>query len=449
MKGEFFFGVWNVVSRGIGFFNTLIVLSQLTIYQYGVFQLILTSFSGLAVFMGFGGETIRNDILRYVGVRNYEYAKKLFWESSVFRLVIAVILWAGVFFGAPLFFTQYSPEFIVYIKIISFLFLHDAILPSFRLILESEKKFNLIASRASLGRFIQLGIVAYFYFFAVVGLKEVILSIVISSFVSLAIVAVSVITLYVKSWKPVRSVQHALIYSVLFSYGKWELLRPVAGKVVDFVQVWVTKIFIGTEAVAIFSVAQTMLGTLANLFPVNTLSALVPLHVADKEKLQKIYNVGSKYLVIFSIAIGLVGLVLAPPFIYLFFPKYAASLPYFSVLLVTLPISALSIVASIFLTVYRKQGFLLVQKLLKGLIGAILYVVFIPWFGMWGLVLQVIVLSIILYAILHTYLLRARLDVALDWKYMVRFDDSDREFLRNVYADIKKVVKRRMPSRIS
>ncbi len=446
LKGEFFFGVWNVVSRGVGFFNTLIVLSKLTVYQYGVFQLILSSFSGIAVFMGLGGETMRNDILRYVGEQDIPRAKRLFYESTVARVGIGIILWAVIFFGASFFFSKYSTDFIFYIRIMSFLFLHDAILPSLRLALEAEKKFSLIASRSSISRFIQLAIIAWFYFFASVGLKEVILSLVAASYISIIFMVVPVVRSYFKIWRQYPVAGEYMTWPLLSSYGKWELLRPVAAKLVDFVQVWMTKFLISTEAVAIFSVAQTMIGTLANFMPVNTLSVLIPLHIAEKEKLQKIYNTGTKYLILFSIVVGIGGLIAAQPFIHWFFPKYIAALPYFDVLLLTLPITAATAVAGVFFVVYRRQGFLLFQKLMKGVLGIALYALLIPVFGMWGLVVQAIILSLVLFVIVYVYMVRSKLDVSLNWKYLTSYNDADKEFLRNFFSDVKKVMGRWIPS---
>ena len=447
LKGEFFYGFWNMVSRGVGFLNTLITLTQLTVYQYGVFQLILASFSGLSIFIGLGGETIRNDILRYIGENKVSFAKKLFYESFFLRLTIGIGLWASVFFGAPYFFSNYGPDFIYYIQIISFLFLHDSILPSIQQVLEADKKFNLIASRASLSKIVQLGILGYYFVFQDAGLREVLLSLVIASFVSLLFMLVIVFKRYYVIWKKIESTQDALIRRLLLSYGKWELLRPAAAKLTNFVQVWITKFFIGTEAVALFSVAQTMIGMIANLLPINTLSALVPREVADRDRMQKIYNTGTKYLVLLSILMGLVALVLTPPFIRFFFPKYIAVLPLFSVMLVTLPIIALSALAGIFLVVYRKQGFLLFHKILKGIISSLLIALLVPMLGLWGLPVQTIILSTILYVILYVYMWRADIAISIQLREIFRFDNTDRELFRNVISDGRKYLARWLPKR--
>lgn len=434
LRGEVLYGFWNIVATGVGFLNTFITLTALTVYQYGVFQLILASYAGLSVFLTLGAGTIRNDILRYVGEGRIGHAKKLFYEASAIRIAIGIVLCMLVVFAAPRLF-NYGPDFIYYIKLFSFLFMVDSIWPSVQLTLEADRKFGLVASRAPLGKVVQFAILGYFFLFARVGLEQVITSVVISSACILIVLVIYVGYRYTRLWGHIPATKEKLLHRILLSYGKWELLQPVAAKFTNFVQVWLTKIFISTEAVAVFSVAQTMIGILGNLLPDNTLSALVPREVGDNVRMQKILNTGSKYMLALSVVLAAGALVLTPPFIHIFFPKYNAALPLFSVMLVTLPIIALGAVPSVILTVYRKQGFLLLQKLFKGLIGAILYVIFIPFFGMWGLVIQTLILSVVLYSILYTYMRKSDLGIKIDWQHFLTFGESDKILLKGMYSD--------------
>jgi len=446
LKGEFSFGFWNVTARIIGFFVTLATLSYLTVYQYGVFQLILASFAGAAIFIGLGGETIRNDILRYIGEGSHGFAKRLFLESTVVRVVIGLILFGVIFFGADSLFSNYGPEFIKYIKIISFLFIHDAIWPSIRQILETEKKFSIIASRAALSKIIQLGVLGFYFIFYSISLGEIIISLVIGSFVSLGFVSWYSFRHYFLTWNRIATSQKRLLYSLVTSYGKWEFVRPLAGKFESFVRVWLTKIFLGTEIVAIFSVAQTMVSTIGSFLPVSTLSVLVPVQINDKEKMQKIYNTGSKYLFLLSICMSLFGLIVAFPFIHSFFPKYISALPLFSLMLIPLPISALSTVASIFLTVYRRQGFLLFQKILKTIIGVILFVILVPTFGVWGLAIQGLILSIILYSVIFIYIKKSNIGVSVNVREIFSLGESDRVFFKSAYSDFRRYINYFLPA---
>ncbi len=65
-----------------------------------------------------------------------------------------------------------------------------------------------------------------------------------------------------------------------------------------------------------------------------------------------------------------------------FFPKYILSLPYFFALLLTLPLSALSVVVSVFLVAFRKQKALLSQKFIRTSFPALLYFALLPLFGL-------------------------------------------------------------------
>ena len=432
LKGEISYGFWGIVGTAVGLGNTILTITSLTIYQYGVFQLLLSSYAFLAVLIGLGGETIRNDLLRFVSVGREAEAKKLFHENGVFRLVTGVLLWAFVFFNADFLSFRFGPEFIFHIKLISFLFLHDAVLSALRLSLDARKRFHEIASRASIAKIVQLGILSYFFFFQVLGLKEVLLSLVISYFVALGFLIVPFIRSYT-SWRHVHAAPRGFLYGALKSYGKWELVRPVASKFGNFIQVWFTKLFLGTEAVAVFSVAQTIISTLAGSLPIKTLSTLVPLEIADKEKLQRIFNQGLKYLMILSLLFGVAGLLFVSPLIGWFFPKYVISLPYFYFLLITIPISAFSAIASIFLVAFRQQKVLFFQKIASILISIPLYLLFLPALGLWGLAIHSLLLSLILNTIVYWQLHYRVKDVRVDWNALVRFDKNDLEFVKKMW----------------
>ena len=432
LKGEISYGFWGGVTTVGGLINTFLVISALTIYQYGVFQLLLSSYALLSVLIGLGGETVRNDFLRLVGEGKESAAKKIFMENAVFRLATGIILWAFVFFNADLLSFRFGPEFIFHIKLISFLFLHDASLSSLRLALDARKCFREIASRSSITKFVQLGLMSYFFFFSTLGLKEVMIAFVSSFFVALVFLVPPFLRSYLP-WRGLPVANEGFFYKVLKSYGKWEILRPTASKFGNFIQVWFTKLFLGTEAVAIFSVAKTIVGTIAGSFPTKTLSTLVPLEMADKEHLQKIFNQGLKYLLVISLLFCLAGVLFVPPLINLFFSKYAVSLPYFYFLLITLPISAFSVIASIFLVAFRQQKFLFFQKIASTLISVPFYLLLLPVFGLWGLAINSLILSLILNAIVYWQLHYRVNDVRVNWNALARFDKNDLEFVKKMW----------------
>lgn len=447
IKGEFLYGSWNIISRLIGSINSFLTIYFLTIYEYGSFQLLLVSYAGAVSFLGIGGgDVIRNDILRFSGEGKDAEAKKLFYEYFFVKVLIGTALFLVVFFGAPFLSFRFGSDYIFLIRIISFLFLHDAVFSSIKMIIEMRKKFNIIASRLSLAKLTQLIILLFYLIFFNINLTAVVVSLVISSFVALVLILPSFFDSYAP-WRKVKKFSGNLLFKILFSYGKWEILQPFFSKITSFFETWAIKIFINTEAVAIFSIAQTLVNTVAGFFPVKTFSTLIPLEAKNEERLRKIYTYGSKYLVVFSLVAGLGSFIAVPVLIDLFFKKYMVSMPYFKVLLLMLPIMAVSLVSSHFLIVLRRQKFIFFQKILKVCVAIPLYLLLLPIFGLWGLVIHNFLLIFVMMVSLFIYFEKMKPRLYVNRRDILSFGKDDMMFLKNIISDIKKDVSLKLASR--
>jgi O-antigen/teichoic acid export membrane protein len=363
-------------------------------------------------------------------------AKKLFYEFLYIRLTTGIILWAVVFFGAPYLSFKYGPDYIALIRIISFLFLHDALITSVTTIIEMRKKFNIIASRTFIAKTVQLLVLSYFFLFENIDLHIVVVSLVVSMFVTLFLL----LPYFFESsstWKGVKSSTDNFLFKILMSYGKWEVLQPVVGRFTSLFEAWAIKFFISTEAVAVFSIAQTLINTVAGFFPIKTLATLVPLETKSDDKLKKIYTYGTKYLMTLSILMGLASFVIVSPIINIFFTKYTISLPYFNALLFTLPILSVTSVATVFLIALRRQKFLFFQKILKNVVAIPLYLLLLPMFGLWGLVIHNFILLSIMTTSLYFYLKGTKPKLFVKWHDTFRFGKEDRLFLSSVLSQIK------------
>lgn len=441
-KGEFSYGFWNAVTKIFGVTNAFLVISALTLYEYGSFQLLLASYAGAVAFLSVGGGVVRNDILRFEAEGRSADAKKLFYESAVLRILLGIFLWAIVFFSASALSFRFGPDYISLIKIISFLFLHDALLTVVTIPIEMRKKFNIIASRTAVSKVAQLVILLYFFFFENINLRAVVISLVISLFVTLLFLIPPFLKAYTP-WARVKKSSDKFIFKILTSYGKWEVIQPIAGKMTSFFETWAIKVFVSTEAVAVFSIAQTLLNTVAGFFPTKTLSTLIPLEIHNEEKLRKIYTYGVKYLIVFSVAVGVASFLFVPILVNIFFHKYLISLSYFSVLLLTLPLLAITSVSSAFLTVFRRQKFLFFQKVLKSFVAVPLYFVLLPLFGLWGLVLHNFIVLIVMTASLYFYLEGMKPRLFVKWHDVFYFEDGDRVFFYNIFSSTKKYLHRK------
>lgn len=440
LKGEASYGFWNIITRLVAAVNTFITLSYLTLYEYGSFQLLLVTYAGAAVFLNIGGGVIRNDILRFEAEGRSADAKKLFFESLVLKIIIGVILCLAVFYFAPVLSFKYSPGHIFLVKLMSLLFLHDALLSSFTTIIEMRKRFNVIASRLSIVKFSQLAVLLYFVSFRNVDLQAVVISLVISMLVSLIFLVSPFIDAY-SVWSGIKKSKEKFLFKILRSYGKWEVVEPLVNRFTAFFETWAIKLFISTEAVAIFSIAQMIIATLNGFLPVKTLLTLVPMEVNNEEKLRKIYTNAVKYIGIFSATIAIVAFFSVPIIIGIFFDKYLVSLTYFKALLLTLPLYATIGVSSIFLISLRRQKFLLSQKILKTLIVVPLYILLLPHFGLWGLVIQSYIWLIVALISIYVYLRNTKPHLFIVWSDVFIFSSEDKIFIFNTIEYIKSISK--------
>jgi len=398
-----------------------------------VFQLFLATYAFSSLFVTAGGGVAVNDIIRFIGEKKEAQAKKLFYELNVYRLIISVILWIIVFFGAPFLSFKYGHDFIIIIKIISFYFLSSFLLKFISNVFLFRLKFEALASRTFYEKAIQLGVLVYFFFFGTIGIKEVVLSQLIGQTANIFILLPGFFTAY-SPWRNIKASKESIFIPIMLSYGKWAVIRPFIRRSIYFIQPWIIKLFVNTESVAIFSVAQSMVSLYKGLLPTKTLSTLIPLRIHDKEKSQKMFTFTIKYLTLFSFLIVLAGVITAPIGIYLFFTKYIPSLPIFFILILRTPLLAVSASISFFITALRKQKFLLYNGMINTATSILFSVVLTYLFGIWGMAIEDILTTFIMLIVVYVYLIKIKPGIEIRWKDIFSFGEEDKIILKNVYV---------------
>src|SRR3989344_2044236 len=141
VRGEAHYGAWGLLAKGIGFANTFLTLSALSLYQYGVFQLVLSLHGAATDFTTIGDGVVNNDITHFIREGKEGRAKKLFYEYNSLRMIASVILWAAFFFGATFFAERYTFGFVAEIRTVSFLFLTEIFFNASESLLAARLKF--------------------------------------------------------------------------------------------------------------------------------------------------------------------------------------------------------------------------------------------------------------------------------------------------------------------
>jgi O-antigen/teichoic acid export membrane protein len=196
---------------------------------------------------------------------------------------------------------------------------------------------------------------------------------------------------------------------------------------------WLIKVFVNTEAVAVFSVAQSFFEAIKTFMPNSTLSTLIPFEINDKEKSSNILVRGTKYLVIISLIFALAGLLIASPIVSFVFPQYKASIPLFQLFLLVLPIVSFRMMAVTFLVALRRQKFLFFASSIEIPIAFLSSVVLLYLFGVWGMVLQRIFITLIMGGLMYTYLLKQEYS-NYRWKNLFTFNQEDKIFIKKIWG---------------
>ena len=443
LKGETSFGFWNILSKLMGFVASIIVIKYITLYEYGVYQLVL-AFGGLVgtFFLKLLTDVSLNDIIRFVGEKKENFAKKLFQQYAFFKLSIGVVSFLIVFFGAGIISTYYDENIAGLFRLVSFLILIDSIYNVMKIVLEVRLKFNAIASRPVVYQFLRITLVIATLLLFGLNVEKILIVNVIAS----ALATVIFIPLFLKNyniWKNVDKEKENVLLSIVKKHGKWSLMRPAIAGIPNNIQPWLIKIFVGTEAVGIFNLASMLFATIKSFLPLNTLTYLIPLEISNKKRSQKIFSYSIKYITIFSILLSIVSFVGGFLFIGAILPKYVESLPLFYIMLLSIPISGFGSVMVSFLIAMRKQKYLFIQMISKMIFSTAMFLILLPIFGLVGLAIEQILTTIFVFVLLLIYMRKVKVGLKIEPKILFSFNKEDISFIKNLYLDSKKYLKSR------
>lgn len=433
LRGETVSAFWNFSGKAVGLANTFLTITSLSLYQYGVFQLLLSVTGISSDALSLGSSVVTNEISREVAQGNQSKAKKVFIEYAWMRIFIAFLIWVAVFFGATVFFNSYSVDFIKDMRVISFLFISEAVFLIIKTLCVVKMKFGIIGIRGTLNKCIQFSILFYFFIQGNLGLKPLIWSVVIASTLSVVLIIPYFIKVY-RQWSGVKSYNEPLLFGIFTGYGSWEIVRQISNRLTFRVRPWIIKLYISTEAVAIFSIADMIISTLQDVLPAKTLQSLVPLWIQDKKLSIKMFSYGVKYFLIVGILTAIAGLIIIPPVVTIFFEKYRESLPLFYFMVWNLPIFSSAIIVGNYLIAWKKQKFLFFHNVFRNILALGIILVTVPFIGLWGLALESVLVPFIMFIVLYMYTRKFNPGFYFDRKIIFAYTKEDKDIAKKIFS---------------
>ena len=261
-----------------------------------------------------------------------------------------------------------------------------------------------------------------------------------ASFVAMIIFIPSFIKLY-NPWKNITTAKDKIMLRIVRTYGKWSLFSQSLSRSTADIRLWIIKFFINTEAVAVFSVAESLYGALKGLFPTATLAALIPHEIHDKQRSKKILIRGTKYLFIIAMIFVAVGFFIVSPGITIVFPQYADSVPLFQVLLLALFALSFRSIGTAFLVALRRQKYLFYINTVYIILGLLLPVILLHFFGLFGMAFERVIISVVIGTLIYWRIAKKEIKISLS-KDFFTYNKDDRIFFKKLFLESSKRVKK-------
>lgn len=427
VEGELSLGFWSFVKKGVGALDSFLILRVFSLYQFGLYQLLLSLYSILSdLFHDVFSEVVATDLARLVGAGEEAKAKRLFRGYALFRMGMAAIPWAALFFAAPAVaaYMHYSHDAIAVLRLMAFLFILDAVVLLLNMLLKLRLQFRVLAPRATVQKLSQLAVLVLFFLSSRLGLSEIFLS----QLAGAAGAILMMLPAAVRSsapWYHIRAADEGIFLATVRAHGKWAMPQALLTDLTGKMRPWLIRIFINTEAVGVFSVANTFLSALKDLLPIRTPGALVPRRIHDAEAIDRFYRYGSKYFVWFAVLLSAGAAIGVSLVIRILFPQFYPAVPVFLILLASVPFFAFMKPMTFLLVAFRRQKFLFFQSVAQTAIAFLLMAIFLPAAGIMGLAIAEVLAAIANVGVRYRYLARAGVVGRFHFRSLFIFDRAD------------------------
>lgn len=432
-RGTFFLSLGNFVSRFFSFITVIVATRGLSLFEYGVVMLVLSVTGPVNSISGLGmDELIVADTAKSLGEGRAGSAKKLllsFFKIKI--LIISLLILIGWFFRVALE-ARYGPAIREYFFLIVFLVLAQYLRNSFNIIFQIHQKFFELSLLSVLDVLVRFTAVILFWQFSILNIHTAIASYVLSALIP-ALICLPWIFKIATQFYRVPQEAEGIFWLILKRHGKWQMALDVVSSIISNIKYWLIKIFLSTEAVAVFSVAQSMYSAVASLLPMK--SVIFPI-IAERSNEPKVMRSlvarSTKYSLIFYLGLLAVSWFIAPTFIKVFFPKYLIGIFIFQLMALRLPLNAFSISQAPLLTVLKEQRYVFFLAIVNAVSVIILMPLLMLKWGIAGAAVEGLITVILIISLREIYLRRKHHISSVSLRSFFIVDEYDKIILNRI-----------------
>jgi O-antigen/teichoic acid export membrane protein len=435
--GTLWFSINSWLLRGVGLVTVFFILRNLSIYEYGLVELVLSivPLFGILLLPGLNNVVI-TDMAIEKGRGNISEMKSLFVNFMTLHTVLSTVAWAIVFFGASIIDHFYSEQVTALIRIVSFFFLLSPIRSALGTIFTVYLKFFTQSVLLFLEEFFKLVFILLAFFVFDLRASGVLLSGLLGSFLAFVVVAPVYFKVY-GEFSGVKIENKKPFWSVVHYHGKWSVFSSYLNQAGAKLRIWIVQVISGTEAVALFAVAEGLIGHTTALVPIGKVVApIIPKFVDQKEKFLHIINKSIKYQFFGHVVVAVLGLTLFPVVILYLFPQYETSVTLYKIMLIMLiPTTFASVFQTMFFAL-KKQKILFYANIYRVVLVGVTTPIGLHFWGIkgiaYGFLVVISLFTIERYRILRRLIPEFRITLSDFWT----FDDYDKlliDKLRNKF----------------
>lgn len=435
IEGETVSGFWNIAYYGIVTLNSFITIYFLGVYEYGLYQLVLSVASFFASLTnGFISDLVQVDLSRYIKTGRTDLAKRLSIEYALLQIISVVLLALVLIFGSRVIAGYYGQDIGLYIKIAAIALVFQVCTSAFSLFFKSYIYFKALSAPV-FGESAKLLVILSLWLWQGIGITQVLIAYVLGSFFTFSFSASFFIRIYRNIFSGVLATKEFLIRDLFKVYGPIKVLRYVSSRIAANLRPWIIKFFIGTEAVGLFMFARNIIALIVRLMPLGTFALLLPYELENKERLSYLFNKMIKYSVMLSFIFAMVSFILPPVAISVFFPKYNSSIPLFLIMVGIIFLYGFYKILRIMLIVFKEQKTLILRSLDESMLAPLVLVILLPIFGVAGAAMEWVLTYLVTTVLFYKSLIKRYPYLSVSFRSFLVFNSEDKLLLRRIFRD--------------
>jgi len=439
-EGTIFFTLKNWLMKFVGLANVFLILRYLSVYEYGLNELVLSIIPLFSLFMLPGlNATVIADLGIEKSKGNFAQMKAMLRSYFWLRVCLSLIVWIIVFIGASLISSFFHKDIILMIKIVSFSFLVSPIRDLFAIIFTLNLNFLQQALLSLFGELGKLFLLVALVFYADFGLDGVVAAAVFADLIAILVLLVSFIKSYNTIFHNIKAISLPFFYW-LKSHSLWGISSNYLSNFGGNINIWLIKFFLGTEAVALFSLASGLISHTVSLLALgDVVSPILSQFVEQKDKFLKLINKSIKYQFLFYSVLLVVAFVVFPPVIVWLFPKYQSAIFLFRIMLFSLLVIGFANVFTSIFFIKKAQKSFFYATLYKYIFMIACSFILIPYLGIVGVGL-VYVLTVFFFVLERYRIIKKILpEFTLSIKSLLSFDELDKMLFDKFFGRMKRL----------